>query len=219
MNKTNEWFINWFDSKYYHILYKDRSQAEANNFIKQLVNNLILDPEKNVLDLGCGKGTVTSELLESVFQIMESKMDDLNDSPAAKKKVFNVLVECLQNLYHHIDDFDNENVVVNPAGDKKSAIFSIIRNEDDYNIVTGNFIYPKNVEDVTSKIDYINSLNRDELKAYYKEVLNNGELSEKGGGGLGLIDIAKKSRNKLQYSFREIDEDYSFFTLTVKILK
>jgi hypothetical protein len=49
--------------------------------------------------------------------------------------------------------------------------------------------------------------------------LNNGELSEKGGGGLGLIDIAKKSRNKLQYSFREIDEDYSFFTLTVKILK
>ena len=75
------------------------------------------------------------------------------------------------------------------------------------------------MEDVTSKIDYINSLNRDELKAYYKEVLNNGELSEKGGGGLGLIDIAKKSRNKLQYSFREIDEDYSFFTLTVKILK
>ena len=78
------------------------------------------------------KGTVTSELLESVFQIMESKMDDLNDSPATKKKVFNVLVECLQNLYHHIDDFDNENVVVNPAGDKKSAIFCIIRNESHY---------------------------------------------------------------------------------------
>ena len=46
MNKTNEWFINWFDSKYYHILYKDRSQSEANNFIEQLVSNLILDPEK-----------------------------------------------------------------------------------------------------------------------------------------------------------------------------
>ena len=48
---------------------------------------------------------------------------------------------------------------------------------------------------------------------------NNGKLSEKGGGGLGLIDIAKKSRNKLQYSFKEIDDDYSFFTLTVNILK
>ena len=165
------------------------------------------------------KGTVTSELLSSVFQIMESKMDDLNDPPATKKKVFNVLVECLQNLYHHIDDFDNENVILDSTGDKKSAIFSILRNDDSYNIVTGNFIFPKNVDVITKKINYINSLNRDELKAYYKEVLNNGKLSEKGGGGLGLIDIAKKSRNKLQYSFREIDDDYSFFTLTVKILK
>ena len=156
------------------------------------------------------KGTVTSELLSSVFQIMESKMDDLNDSPATKKKVFNVLVECLQNLYHHIDDFDNENVILDSTCDKKSAIFSILRNDDSYNIVTGNFIFPKNVDEITKKINYINSLNRDELKAYYKEVLNNGKLSEKGGGGLGLIDIAKKSRNKLQYSFREIDDDYSF---------
>ena len=70
------------------------------------------------------KGTVTSDLLSSVFQIMESKMVDLNDSPATKKKVFNVLVECLQNLYHHIDDFDNENTIFDTStGDKKSAIF------------------------------------------------------------------------------------------------
>ena len=137
------------------------------------------------------------------------------------QKVYEVLclLLCLQNLYHHIDDFDNENVILDSTGDKKSAIFSILRNDDSYNIVTGNFIFPKNVDEITKKINYINSLNRDELKAYYKEVLNNGKLSEKGGGGLGLIDIAKKSRNKLQYSFREIDDDYSFFTLTVKILK
>lgn len=166
------------------------------------------------------KGTITSDLLSSVFQIMESKMEDLNDSPATKKKVFNVLVECLQNLYHHIDDFDNDNTIFETTrGDKKSAIFSISRHEDHYNIVTGNFIYPRNVDEITSKITHINSLDRDQLKAYYKEILGNGKLSEKGGGGLGLIDIAKKSRNKLGYSFKEIDKDYSFFTLIVKILK
>ena len=66
------------------------------------------------------KGTVTSDLLDSVFQIMESKMVDLNDSPATKKKVFNVLVECLQNLYHHIDDFDKDNFL-DASGSKKSA--------------------------------------------------------------------------------------------------
>ena len=166
------------------------------------------------------KGTFSEELLTSILHIVESKMVSLNVPTAKKKRVFNVLVECLQNLYHHIDDFDNENAIYETSkGDKKSAIFSISRHEDHYNIVTGNFIYPKNVAEITSKIEYINSLDRDQLKAYYKEILGNGKLSKKGGGGLGLIDIAKKSRNKLGYSFKEIDEDYSFFTLIVKILK
>lgn len=53
------------------------------------------------------KGEVTSELLTSVLSIMESKMDYMEESPKTKKKVFNVLVECLQNLYHHIDADDN----------------------------------------------------------------------------------------------------------------
>ena len=50
-------------------------------------------------------------------------------------------------------------------------------------------------------------------------MLSNGEMSEKGGGGLGFIDIAKKSGEKLIYKIREIDSNYSFFTLTVKISK
>ena len=41
------------------------------------------------------KGSITSDLLTSVLQIMESKMDDLNDAPKTKRRVFNVLVECL----------------------------------------------------------------------------------------------------------------------------
>ena len=49
------------------------------------------------------KGDITSELLTSILQIMESKLDNLQEEPKIKKKVYNVLVECLQNLYHHLD--------------------------------------------------------------------------------------------------------------------
>ena len=164
------------------------------------------------------KGSITSELLSSVFQIMESKMEDLQDSPKIRKRVFNVLVECLQNLYHHIDEFE---IVGSPEelAEKKSAIFSISRTPESYDIVTGNYIDQANVKDISQKIEYINSLDKDELKAYYKEVLNNGVLSKKGGGGLGLIDIARRSGSKLDYNIREISDSFSFFTLTVKILK
>jgi len=162
------------------------------------------------------KGSITSELLSSVLQIMETKMEDLHDTPKTRKKVFNVLVECLQNLYHHIDKFEIQGAPEEVA-EKKSAIFSISRTIDCYYIITGNFVSNENVGNLKRRIDYINKLDRKELKEYYKRILNNGMVSEKGGGGLGFIDIAKKSGEKLQYNIRDLDTNYSFFTLTVKI--
>ena len=64
MIDNNEWFVNWFNSKYYHILYADRSDNEAHNFIHQLKDHLSLDPSENVLDLGCGKGRHSKTLSE-----------------------------------------------------------------------------------------------------------------------------------------------------------
>ncbi len=162
------------------------------------------------------KGTITSELLSSVLQIMESKMENLEESLKTRRKVFNVLVECLQNLYHHIDDFEVHGTV-DEIEHRKSAIFLISRNPGHYNIITGNFLLNENVEKLKGRIETINSFDREELKEYYKSVLNNGEMSDKGGGGLGFIDIAKKSGEKLEYNIVNLDEKYSFFTLIVKI--
>lgn len=159
------------------------------------------------------KGTVTSELLTSILQIMESRLDHTDDSPKIKKKVFNVLVECLQNLYHHID----ETPFIEGLSTSKSAIFMMAKNGDDYLIMTGNFIMNENVEGLRKKLDNINAMDKEQLKEYYKSVLNNGTMSAKGGGGLGMIDIARKSGQKLEYSFQPVDAENSFFALNVKV--
>lgn len=159
------------------------------------------------------KGEVTSDLLTSILQIMESKMEVLDESPKIKKKVYNILVECLQNLYHHIDEDDTLT-----AANEKSALFMIRKSDEgEYSIMTGNYIANENVNYLKSKLDKINSMDKEELKDYYKEVLNNGEMSAKGGGGLGMIDIARKSGKKLDYSFVNIDTKFSFFSLIVNI--
>ena len=103
------------------------------------------------------------------------------------------------------------------AGEKKSAIFMIGKDGEDYKIITGNYMFNSNVEVLRGKMDKVNSLTPEELKQYYKEVLNNGTMSEKGGGGLGMIDIARKSGQKLDYEFLPIDDVFAFFTLTIKI--
>ncbi len=164
------------------------------------------------------KGAITSELLASILQIVEMRMIEFNDSSKERKKVFNVLVEILQNLYHHIDDFEVEGTP-DEVNTIKSSIFMISRLPDCYHIISGNYLYTENVPKLKARIDHVNSLNKDELKRFYKETLDNGIISDKGGGGLGFIDIARKSGEKLDYKFIKIDEKYSFFTLIVKIPK
>jgi len=60
-------------------------------------------------------------------------------------------------------------------------------------------------------------MDKDELKLYYQEVLNNGNVSDKGTAGLGMIDIARKSGNKLEYQFLPVNDTSSFFCLNIKI--
>ena len=56
MNKKTEWFASWFDTSYYHILYKHRDDTEAQEFIKNLISFLNIKKEEKLLDLACGKG-------------------------------------------------------------------------------------------------------------------------------------------------------------------
>ena len=58
----NNWFKSWFDTKYYHILYKHRNNEEASYFIRNLVNKLNIASNSNVGDIACGKGRHSLEL-------------------------------------------------------------------------------------------------------------------------------------------------------------
>ncbi|MDX6746037.1 class I SAM-dependent methyltransferase [Polaribacter sp. PL03] len=54
--KTKDWFTDWFNTKYYHILYKDRNDSEAQVFMKNITEFLGLEKSSHILDLPCGKG-------------------------------------------------------------------------------------------------------------------------------------------------------------------
>ena len=54
--ETNNWFASWFDTPYYHILYKDRDYEEAQLFMDNITEYLNLPEDAKILDLACGKG-------------------------------------------------------------------------------------------------------------------------------------------------------------------
>lgn len=72
------WFESWFDSPYYHVLYKKRDEAEAKSFIDRLLRELALPAEARILDLACGKGRHSKYLAEQGFEVV-----GLDISPAS----------------------------------------------------------------------------------------------------------------------------------------
>ena len=56
MNEKKEWFQHWFDTDYYHLLYDNRDEKEAEFFMKNLIQFLNIKKGNKILDLPCGKG-------------------------------------------------------------------------------------------------------------------------------------------------------------------
>jgi hypothetical protein len=160
------------------------------------------------------KGNISSELISNVLEVVESRMEDHSENSKIRKKVYNVLVESLQNLYHHIEVLPED---MRKEYDEKFGILVVSRVANQYRISTGNFIRHDRVDVLKNKIDKINSMDKDELKDMYKFILNHQRLSDKGGGGLGLVDIARKTGNRLDYTFDKFDDRFYFFNLDVFI--
>lgn len=163
------------------------------------------------------KGDITFDLVRSVLDIIEAKLEQVEDNPKTKKKVFNVLVECLQNLCHHVEVGDIDATI----GDHSNKVASLLiwKDEGAYYVATGNYLPAKHVEKLKSWLEKINANSKEELRLLYKEILNNNSFTEKGGGGLGFIDIARKSGRKLNFDFKTLDERFSFFSFQINIPK
>jgi len=160
-------------------------------------------------------GNIDSDLINNVLDSIEGDLIKRNEEPRLRKRVYNVLVESLQNLYHHGDRV--------PEGFKdqseKYGILSVNKVDNGYKILTGNFIRSDNVESLEEKLTRINRSSQEEIKELYKFILNHQRISAKGGGGLGLVDIVRKTGSRLDYTFKKYDETYSFFCLNISVNK
>lgn len=64
-----EWYVDWFNSPYYHLLYNNRNYKEANFFIDKLCGHLELKPGAAIWDLACGKGRHSIALSKKDFYV------------------------------------------------------------------------------------------------------------------------------------------------------
>ncbi len=115
------WFTKWFDTEYYHILYKDRDYKEAGMFIDNITSYLNLPENAKVLDLACGKGRHSVYLNKLGFEVIGADLSENSISQAKKyenenlhfevhdmRKPFEEKFDAVFNLFTSFGYFDNE---------------------------------------------------------------------------------------------------------------
>jgi len=186
---------------------------ESSNINKPFLN-AVMEFHKTMRDNDISlvyEGEITHSITKAFTSLTEKKMNDDEESGVTQRKVFHVMVECLQNISKHA-----ENTSESYSKDGR-GIFMVHKTEEVYKITTGNLIAEENVVDLRESLEMINGMNKDELKTLYKQQIRDGKLSEKKGAGLGFIDIARKTGSKLDFSFKKVDDNTSFFILTTVI--
>jgi hypothetical protein len=159
------------------------------------------------------EGEITHQITKAFTSLAESNMAKEDESNSVQKKVFHVMVECLQNISKHAEDY-NLHEEYTFAG---RGIFLVSKGENEYNITTGNIVENHKIDGLKAMLENVNKLDKDGLKELYKKQIKEGRLSEKGGAGLGFIDIKRKTGRQLLYHFLPVSENTSFFLLTSTI--
>lgn len=156
------------------------------------------------------RGNFTQEIIVDILTLVEKNFLGENAPSKVRKKIYNLMIEALQNITRHqapapAPQFENTNIT------------AIQGKPDRYMLSTANIIANDDIPKIKKRIDYINSQDAESLKKYYKSQLIQGNISEKGGAGLGFIDMARRSGNYLAYDFYPIDRNTSYFYFRMEI--
>lgn len=155
-------------------------------------------------------GAVSQELLVEMGVLVKNQVG----VRTRIKKLFSVFVEVSQNIMHYSaikEKHDGKDIGV--------GIIVFTEDEEYFYIHSGNPIKKEIGNKIKDKVDYINSLSKEELKNLYHERRKLPAESESKGAGLGLIDIVRKSENPIEYEIKPLDNQMNFLHLSVRLKK
>ncbi|UKN03692.1 SiaB family protein kinase [Paracrocinitomix mangrovi] len=144
------------------------------------------------------KGSISDDITENLIGVAES---DANKLGKSKKKVSFLMAESFQNIVRHsIKDLER----------RTQASFGITNREGEIHIFSANYVSKEEGDKISEKLQNVNGLKSEELNDQYRRILSDGTFSERGGAGLGLISMAKKSGRPLQYALMPINDRAEF---------
>ena len=165
--------------------------------------------EDNIIFLTYG-GTFTQSLIAGMTGVLEKEVEEAELSMKISNNIFVVFIELAQNVMNYSKKVKQENIL-----DPKGLIF-VGKKDENYFVCSQNIISKKDKDKIEPRLKAIQSSSELEIKQLYKEVRRSGKESHEKGGGLGLLEIAKKSK-EIEYHFQELGNDTFYYKICVSI--
>ncbi len=159
------------------------------------------------------QGDFSDGITEKIISLSEHSIDGNQEMVKMKNKISFLIVECFQNIVRHGN--------APPANINRTltlpSLFSARSTNDCVYITSANLIENEEIPKLKQKLEQLNNLGKEEIRALYFEILSNNQISNKGGAGLGLVEMARKSGNPLEYGFENENDKLSLFYLMLKM--
>ncbi|MBN1185306.1 MAG: SiaB family protein kinase [Bacteroidales bacterium] len=154
------------------------------------------------------KGPIEFKTTEILLQKVKNDLEGHNIKKVLKKRVYNIMVECIENILRHNA----------PDPDTKIHPYIVLeKGAGEFLITAGNLITNDDVGLLKEKLNIVSNLNKEDLLKMYDNQINKEDVIIEDGAGLGIITIALKSNSKINYSFTAVNEQLSVFELQITV--
>ncbi len=193
---------------YFYLLIKIKSEKgkeDSNQYVTvDWVKNFHAKACENKL-VSVHKGNFSPVVIDPVLNMVEKNIK--RKSINIQKLAFHLIIESLQNVSHHSLEMNN----------KREAIFMICKKDQKYHISTGNFMIGEKAAQLQTQLNKIKSLNKNQLKRLYDELIHKRNTPGENKTGLGLVEIAIESNNRFYFDFIDIEGDIVFYIFAVEV--
>jgi hypothetical protein len=163
-------------------------------------------------------GPMWEEGIKGIADVVENRLAVEDISANAAKAVFSVFVEQVTNMLMYSAERVEYNFPDRASVEVSSGSLVLGSRGSLYFVQTGNTVGNDSVELIRGRLDFLNSLDKKELRRFHREQLNADNVNpESKGAGLGFIEIARRASAPIVYKFEPNGEGTSFFTMYVEI--
>ncbi len=156
------------------------------------------------------RGIFSEDITLNILNLTEAKFVNDNDAHKKQKRISYLLIESLQNVIRHGDVPEDKNL-------NKESLLVIQKTKDSIYITTGNIIKNENIKKLNDYLTSIKNSSKKEITEKYNKTLLDGIITEKGGGGLGILTMIRRTGGRFKYEFKKINDNYSYYYYQIQI--